>query len=138
MRDAHPSKLVILRSPDGAVRGTVAALALAVAAPAFAVAAPTEPCRTVHGRMSLGTGAPTVRIAVTGTRRVLGVVQPNERFDDLPPIVRAIWSGKDPDADWATAIDGDFKVCPMAQARAARMQAVRLVEAAHLTARPRR
>ena len=93
------------------------------------------PCRTVHGRMDLWNGAPTVRIWMVGTRRILGVEQPNERFDDLPPAVRRIWQGDD--ADWATSIYGDFRVCALTPQRPGHMQQVRLVEARGLSARPR-
>ena len=105
---------------------------------ALAVAAALAgPCRNVHGRMALWNGNPAVRISVPGTRRVLGVVQPNGRFDDLPPEVRRIWTGRDVDADWKTAIEGDFTVCPVAPARRGRMQPVRVIGAANLSARPR-
>ena len=100
-------------------------------------AAASEPCRTVHGRMDLWTGTPSVRIWVIGTHRVLGVEQPNESFDDLPPAVRRIWSGKDAETDWKTSIYGDFEVCPLAAYQPHRMQRVRLAGAQHLSARPR-
>ncbi|MGH6910402.1 MAG: hypothetical protein ACREE0_18965 [Phenylobacterium sp.] len=102
-----------------------------------AAAIAAEPCRTVHGRMELWNGAPSVRIWVVGTDRVLGVVQPHDSLDDLPASVRRIWSGKDVEADWATAIYGDFKVCPVGGDRPGRMQRVMLIEAVHLTGRPR-
>ncbi|WP_372782527.1 hypothetical protein [Phenylobacterium sp.] len=101
------------------------------------VAATPDSCRTVHGRMDLWNGAPTVRIRVIGTRRVLGVVQPHERFDDLPPSVRRIWTGQDADADWKTSITGDFKVCAVRPERPGRMPRVRLIAAGRLTARAR-
>jgi hypothetical protein len=87
--------------------------------------------------MELWNGTPTVRIVVSDTRRVLGVVQPNASFDDLPANVRRIWTGKDPEADWKTSIHGDFKVCPLAADRPGRMQRVTLIEAVHLIAKPR-
>jgi hypothetical protein len=87
--------------------------------------------------MELWNGAPSVRIHVTGTQRVLGVVQPNKRFNDLPPEVRRIWTGKDADADWKTSIYGDFEVCPVIASKPERMQSVRLIGASKLAARPR-
>jgi hypothetical protein len=108
--------------------GALAALALLAAA---------EPCRTVHGRMELWNGAPSVRIWVVGTKRVLGVAQQEASFKDLPFAVRQIWTGADADKDWATAIYGDFEVCPLAAERAGHMQAVRLIDATHLSWRPR-
>jgi hypothetical protein len=100
-----------------------------------AVTAAAGPCHTVHGRMELWNGSPTVRIVVG--KRVLGVDQPNQSIDDLPAGVRRIWTGKDPEADWRTSIHGDFKVCPLAADRPGRMQPVTLIEAVHLVARPR-
>ncbi len=90
----------------------------------------SAPCRTVHGRAVQANGAPAVRIAVIGTRRVLGVVQPNESFDDLPAPLREIW-GRTP-GEPGPPVVGDFRVCAVAPARLGRMQKVRLIEAAHL------
>ncbi|HEX5263831.1 MAG TPA: hypothetical protein VFW13_09910 [Phenylobacterium sp.] len=108
--------------------------ALAVAA---ALSTAPASCHTVHGRMGLWNGAPTVRIAVTGSHRLLGVVQPSERLDDLPASVRAIWTGRDSDADWATSIVGDFEVCPVDVAQPGHLQMVRLVQARRLSAAKR-
>lgn len=99
--------------------------------------AQAEPCRTVHGRMSLANGFPTVRIGVIGSRRILGVIQPHERFDDLPANVRAIWSGGGDEAMWATELYGDFRVCSAAPDRPGRMRMVTLVSASGLVARRR-
>jgi hypothetical protein len=90
------------------------------------------PCRTVHGRAFQANGAPAVRIAVIGSRRILGVVQPNESFDDLPAALREIW-GRTP-GEPGPRVLGDFRVCPVTPARAGRMQMVRLTGAAHLVA----
>ena len=92
----------------------------------------SAPCRTVHGRAFQANGAPAVRIAVTGTRRILGVVQPNESFDDLPAPLREIW-GRTP-GEPGPQVLGDFRVCPVAPARPGRMQRVRLMSAAHVVA----
>jgi hypothetical protein len=116
------------------LRAALAALLLALAAQA---AAASESCRTVHGRMDLWNGTPSVRIWVIGTHRVLGVEQRDEKLDDLPAEVRRIWSGKDPETDWRTSIYGDFTVCPVAAYQPGRMQHVRLAGAQHLSARPR-
>lgn len=102
-----------------------------------AAAVASGACQTVHGRIELWNGTPSVRIAVSGTHRVLGVIQPNESFGDLPASVRSIWTGKDPEVDWKTAIYGDFKVCPVGSDRPGRMQRVTLIKANRLIARPR-
>jgi hypothetical protein len=64
---------------------------------ALALAAAAEPCRTVHGRMELWNGAPSVRIWVVGPKRVLGVVHKQASFKDLPLAVRQIWTGAEAD-----------------------------------------
>lgn len=89
-------------------------------------------CRNVHGRAFQANGAPAVRIAVIGTWRVLGVVQPHESFSDLPASLREIWS-RTP-GEPGPPVVGDFRVCPITLARPGRMQKVRLIEATHLTA----
>ena len=71
----------------------------ALAALVLSLAAPSLACHTVHGRMDLWNGAPTVRIWVIGTHRLLGVAQHKESFDDLPDAVRRIWTGRNADAD---------------------------------------
>ena len=113
-----------------------AVLTLAAAAPALG----GEPlaCRTVHGRMSLWNGAPTVRIWIVGTRRMLGVRQPNDSLEDLPPNVRRLWATHGDAAMWESELFGDFRVCPLAPDRPGHMQPVRLESASRLVLRPRR
>ena len=94
-------------------------------------------CRNVHGRLSLNNGAPTVRIWVVGTHRVLGVLQPNERFSDLPAGVRQLWAGKTNEQIWASEIVGDFEVCAITRSTVGRMQVVRLEAARRLVLEPR-
>ena len=94
-------------------------------------------CRDVHGRLSLHNGAPTARIWVVGTHRVLGVLQPNESFSDLPASVRQLWAGKTNEAIWASEIVGDFEVCAVTASRVGRMQMVKVTAAKHLVLKPR-
>ena len=94
-------------------------------------------CRDVHGRLSLHNGAPTARIWVVGTHRVLGVLQPNERFSDLPASVRQLWAGKTNEAIWASEIVGDFEVCAVTASTVGRMQMVKVTAAKHLVLKPR-
>ncbi|HWA63400.1 MAG TPA: hypothetical protein VG939_18630 [Caulobacteraceae bacterium] len=95
-------------------------------------------CRTLHGRMFMANGAPTVRIQVDGTRRVLGVVQAHERFDDLPAGIRRVWAAKGDEAMWSSELVGDFRVCALTKSRPGRMQSVSLTDGRRLTLRPRR
>ncbi len=94
-------------------------------------------CRDVHGRLTLNNGAPTARIWVVGTHRVLGVLQPNERFSDLPASVRQLWAGKTNDEIWASEIVGDFEVCAVTGRTVGRMQMVSVKAARRLSLKPR-
>jgi hypothetical protein len=99
----------------------------ALAALALAAQAPAGGCTTVHGRMQAWNGAPAVRISVTGTKRVLGVVQPNESFDDLPAEIRRAWTSGGAGPEVGVALVGDFEVCAETPSRPGRMQMVRVV-----------
>jgi hypothetical protein len=94
-------------------------------------------CRAVHGRLSLSNGAPTARIWVVGTHRVLGVLQPNDSFTDLPAGVRQLWAGKTNEEIWASEIVGDFEVCAATRSMVGRMQLVTVKAAKHLILKPR-
>jgi hypothetical protein len=87
--------------------------------------------------MSLANGAPSVRIWEIGTHRVLGVVQQDERFDDLPANIRRLWAAHGDDAMWSSDLFGDFRVCPVTKSKPGRMQFVRVKQAARLRVRPR-
>jgi len=94
-------------------------------------------CFAVHGRMMSCTSAPSVRIWIVGTRRVLGVAdaEGDVAGDDvlagrlkwemlaLPPCAKAAW--------------GDFSVCPLTPDRPGVMRRVCLAEAKKLTIRER-
>ncbi len=105
----------------------------ALAALAVASQASADGCWTVHGRMAAWNGAPAVRIAVSGTKRVLGVVQANERFDDLPAEIRQAWIADGRGPEDGVALIGDFRVCAVTHSRPGRMQMVRVVSGSRLT-----
>ena len=88
--------------------------------------------------MALWNGTPTVRIWEMGTHRVLGVGRAGDGLAQLPDSIRALWSGKNPDANWNSVIYGDFRVCALAPTRPGRMQLVKVVGARRLVLRPRR
>ncbi len=117
------------------MRATVIAVLCVVAAsPALAG---ESGCRTVHGRMSLANGTPSVRIWVIGSHRMLGVIQQDEAFTDLPANIRQLWSAHGDDAMWSSDLFGDFRVCPLRADRPGHMQPVRLEAASNLRLRPR-
>ena len=94
-------------------------------------------CRAIHGRMTLSNGTPSVRIWIIGTHRVLGVVQQDERFEDLPANIRRLWAAHGDDAMWSSDLFGDFAVCPVTRSEPGRMQLVRVLGATRLHVRAR-
>src|ERR1043165_8202874 len=62
------------------------------------------PCYKVRGRLSYYNGAPSTRIWVVGTHRILGV--PSED-SELPPNVKSLLNSFD------DQIFADFTVCPL-------------------------
>jgi hypothetical protein len=96
----------------------------------------TNGCRTVHGRMALWNGTPTVRIRVIGTQRTLGVALADDSFEHLPAAVTHLWDALDDEARWKTAIFGDFRVCAVTQSRPGRMQMVTVTDASRLVLGP--
>jgi len=89
----------------------------------------------VHGRMSVANGTPSVRIWVIGTHRVLGVVQQDETFEDLPANIRHLWAAHGDDAMWSSSIFGDFRVCPLTKSKPGWMQFVSVKSGVHLRIR---
>lgn len=59
-------------------------------------------CFTVHGRLYVSNGTPSVRLLKIGTKRVLGA---SDEGDDLPACLRKFLA-------FGTFIYGDFFVCP--------------------------
>jgi hypothetical protein len=87
--------------------------------------------------MSLWNGTPSVRIWVVGTKRMLGVVQQDETFDDLPENIRRAWAVHGDTAMWRSDLFGDFRVCPVTANRPGRMQMVIVKGATRLLVQPR-
>lgn len=100
----------------------VIAAALALGLASLDSSSAAEPCRTVRGRMELTNGTPSVRIWLVGTKRMLGVHQQDELFDQLPVNIRRAWEGSDGVA--GHRLFGDFRVCPRTPSRPGWMQMV--------------
>lgn len=77
-------------------------------------------------------GTPSVRILVSGTKRILGVVQQDERFSELPENVRAAWSGGEERNFRLRDLFGRYRVCAVTAERSGRMQKVRVTGADRL------
>ena len=106
-------------------------IVVCAALPAVAMA---WPCQTVHGRMYLANGTPSVRIWIVGTTRLLGVLQQDQRFDDLPRNIRTTWAAHGD--EWSSYLFGNFRVCPIERDRPGWMRLVNVVGGAALRVRP--
>jgi len=89
-------------------------------------------CFEIHGRLALYNGNPSVRIWQVGTKHRLGVFDvkghPMENSELLPAKIRKLIPA-DPDA---TAVFGDYFVCPFERALPGRMQPVCIAGAKQL------
>jgi len=96
-------------------------------------------CFTVHGKLFLALGTPTIRIWPVGTKRLLGVYNWGIDFDDTaPPNVLKLLNGDPPNDDpFATDIYGNYTVCPLEKQRKGWMRMVCMKSATHLRAVPR-
>jgi len=108
----------------------VAAVSCAVAL----TSAMAEPCFTVYGRMSLSNGTPGVRIWKIGTTRILGVLQQDMTFDDLPRNIRSVWAAHGD--EWNTYLFGNFRVCPIDRYKPGWMRMVNVVRGTALRVKP--
>jgi hypothetical protein len=115
----------------------VASLCVGALASALSSAAPLRceaksvvagPCFTVHGRLRLYNGTPSIRIWPAGTTRLLGVTDAQfANFENpaLPPPL-------DTSLDWNTAYIGDYTVCPLAPEKPGTMRTVCVQAIGHL------
>jgi hypothetical protein len=78
-------------------------------------------CFTVHGRLSLWNGSPSLRVWRVGTNRILGV-------DDDHPLPQSIAK----QMDWGVEAWGDFEVCPFTKERPGVMQLVCVESVEHV------
>ena len=94
-----------------------------------------EPCFSVHGRLEAYNGAPTFRLWIIGTRRVLGVSAEGAKSGrpDLPVVL-----GDKLGADaFSKRVFGDYQVCPITRERRGWMQMVCLKSASNLVVETR-
>ena len=87
----------------------------------------SDPCYTVHGRLSLWNGSPALRIWIVGTKRVLGVSE--GRF--APDGYESLPSGF-PKPEWGMNYYGNYTVCPFEKDRPGAMRLVCLSTAANV------
>ena len=92
-------------------------------------------CFTVRGRLSVYNGTPSIRLWPIGSKRLLGVLDPEGSSGELgPSTIPATIKGQ---LDWDKEIFGDFLVCPLTRARPGRMRTVCIESGKNLIARER-
>jgi hypothetical protein len=82
-----------------------------------------DKCRTIHGRVFVANGTPSMRIWIVGTKRILGVL-PSEK-EIVPDLIKQHVS-------FETRVYGDFEVCPFTREKAGEMQDVCIESASSL------
>ena len=93
-------------------------------------------CFIVRGRLSVYNGTPSIRLWPIGTRRLLGVLDPeNISSEPGPSIIPASILGQ---LDWDKFIFGDFLVCPLTRSQPGRMQTICIQSGKHLLVRRRK
>jgi hypothetical protein len=95
------------------------------AATCLAEKTPFGACYDVHGRLSFWNGAPSTRIWIIGTHRMLGV---HDEDNNLPPNLAKLLKG-----DFDDEVFGNFVVCPLTRAQPGVMQMVYVTSASRLT-----
>ena len=85
-------------------------------------------CTTIHGRLDVWNGTPSIRLWHIGTRHMLGIEPPEH------PIMPAILLEQ---LQAGHSLYGDFVVCPVRRERAGRMGAVCIEAADQLFAQDR-
>jgi hypothetical protein len=93
-------------------------------------------CFTVHGRLGLAMGTPSIRIWRIGTNRLLGIFDaaPQPRGQDIPWLPPSKLRNIDP--EWME-VYGDYRVCPLTRERPGWMQFVCIESASKLRAHRR-
>ena len=92
-------------------------------------------CFSVHGRLSVYNGTPSIRLWPMGTKRLLGIIDPNDTSSAPGPTVLPVEIKNK--LDWDKDVLGDFLVCPLTRQQPGRMQTVciesgkNLLERAH-------
>jgi hypothetical protein len=79
-------------------------------------------CFSVHGRLSVYNGTPSIRLWPMGTKRLLGIIDPKDTSNAPGPTILPDDIKKK--LDWNKDVFGDFVVCPLARQQTRRMQTV--------------
>ena len=90
-------------------------------------------CFNVHARLSVYNGTPSIRLWPLGTKRLLGVIDPNDISHEPGPSVLPLEIKNK--LDWDKDVLGDFLVCPLTKQKPGRMQTVCIQSGTNLTVR---
>ena len=91
-------------------------------------------CFSVHGRLSVHNGTPSIRLWPTGSKRLLGVIDPTDISHEPGPSVLPLDIKSK--LDWDKDVFGDFEVCPLTKARLGRMQTICIESGRNLIVKP--
>jgi hypothetical protein len=80
-------------------------------------------CFTIHARVFMSNGTPSIRMWPVGTKRILGVL-PSEA-EIMPDVVRR-------NVNWTTRVYGDYEVCPFTPEKVGEMRFVCIESASNL------
>jgi len=79
-------------------------------------------CFGVHGRLSVYNGTPSIRLSPSGSKRLLGIIDPKDTSNAPgPSVLPEEIKGK---LDWDKNVFGDFLVCPLTRSQPGKMQTV--------------
>jgi hypothetical protein len=90
-------------------------------------------CFNVNGRLSVYNGTPSIRLWPVGSKRLLGVIDPNDTSNAPGPTVLPL-SIKEK-LDWNKDVYGTFLICPLTKSKPGRMQTICIESAKNLTVR---
>src|SRR5262252_6452678 len=93
-------------------------------------------CFKVHGRLSVYNGTPSIRLWPVGTKRLLGIIDPQDiSHAPGPSIIPASIMGQ---LNGDKEIFGDYLVCPLTRSEPGRMQTVCIESGKNLSVRQRK
>jgi hypothetical protein len=90
-------------------------------------------CFVVHGRLSVYNGTPSIRLWPVGSKRLLGVLDPEDI--SVVPSRNTIPASIESKLDFDKDVFGDFLVCPIDRSRPGRMQTVCIASGKNLFVR---
>jgi len=90
-------------------------------------------CFNVHGRLSVYNGTPSIRLWPMGTKRLLGIIDPQDVSNAPGPTI--LPDDLKTKLDWDKDVSGDFLVCPLTKQQPGRMQTVCIESGKNLSVR---